>query len=159
MNTGQKSTDHNSYSQTSGKFHNPSIYCLKNCSTWRLKVCKTQTPFSNTYGKKFDLTDKENFQKTFILSKMVAIRGQEYNVDFMQDLQEADNFTSMDNVTNLDTGYDKTKETLSQVEGMDKPNTENSSALLNALLPIQNDNRTSEFSHLNANTGQRDNLI
>lgn len=34
-----------------GKFHNPSIFCLQNCSTWRLKIRKTHNPFSQENRK------------------------------------------------------------------------------------------------------------
>lgn len=31
------------------KFHNPSIYCIRNCSSWRLKVRKSVNQFSSNY--------------------------------------------------------------------------------------------------------------
>lgn len=139
------------------KFHNPSIYCLKNCSTWRLKIRKTHNPFAQK--NKAEFLEKENFTKTFILSKVVAIRAQEVNVDFMQDLQEADNFTSIESPVQLDTGYEKQKEALSKVEGLETVSTENSSLLLDALFPINNENRAPEFCHLNANPENRENVI
>lgn len=77
----------------------------------------------------------------------------------MQDLQDADNLCSIDSPIELDTGFDKEKFNLSQIEGIDFSNTENSSAVLEALLPIQNENRSSEFLHLNTNHDKRDNLI
>lgn len=141
-----------------GKFHNCSIFWIKNWSTWRLKIRKTQNPFNNI-NKKFEQVDKEIYCKTYILSKKVAIRSQEVNLDFMQDLQDADNLCSIDSPIELDTGFDKEKYNLSQIEGIDLSNTENSSVVLEALLPIQNENRSSEFLHLNNNHDKRDNLI
>ena len=78
-----------------------------NCSTWRLKIRKTHTPFSQDLKNKYENSDKDAQLKTFILSKQVAIRGQEVNIDFMKDLEEADNCTFIDSPIQLDTGYDK----------------------------------------------------
>lgn len=142
----------------SSKYHNPSIFCLKNCSTWRLKVRKTNNPYQHQKGR-FENHEKETYNKTYILSKKVAIRGQEVNVDFMQDLQEADNYTSIESPLQLDTGYDKQKEKYSQCDGLDFTNTDNSSILLDALLPIQNENRVPEFCHLNPTTENKENIL
>ena len=100
-----------------------------------------------------------NFTKTFILSKHVAIRGQEVNVDFLQDLQEADNCISIDNVIQLDTGYEKSKESLSQPEGMDSIGTEKSNEMLEALFPIRNEERIIDYSHIINIPQNRENLV
>jgi hypothetical protein len=49
----------------------------------------------------------------------------------------------------LDTGYDQQKESLSKVEGLNNANTDNSSTLLEAFLPISNEERTPDFTFLN----------
>ena len=141
-----------------GKFHNWSIFWIKNWSTWRLKIRKTQNPFNNI-NKNFDVSEREMYCKTYILSKKVAIRSQELNLDFMQDLQDADNLWSIDSPIELDTGFDQEKFNLSKIEGIDYENTSNSSILLDALLPIKNENRSAEFLHLNSNHDKKDNLI
>lgn len=142
-----------------GKYHNPSIYCLKNCSSWRLKIRKSHTPYNHVIKGKFDLTEKENQMKTYILTKHVAIRGQEVNVDFLQDLQEADNCTSIQSIIQLETGYDSTKEGLSLPASIDTSNTEKSSELLEALFPINNENNISDFTQCINLSENKDNLL
>lgn len=89
----------------------------------------------------------------------MSIRGQEVNLDFMQDLQDADNCTSIDNVKALDTGYEPQKELLSLPSSIDPSFTEKSSELLETLLPIQNENRQHEFTHVNSSPNHRENLL
>jgi hypothetical protein len=112
---------------------------------------------------KFDFEEYDrsqlNFTKTFILSKNVAIRGQEVNVDFLQDLQEADNCISIDSVKQLDTGYEKSKESLSQPEGIDSIGTERSNELLDALFPIRNEEKITDYSHVINTPQNRENLL
>lgn len=131
------------------KFHNPSIFCLRNCSAWRLKIRKTHNPFAQLQKQKTEFIEKEGSVKTIILSKHVGVRGQEVNVDFLQDLQEADNCTSIESPVQLDTGYDRQKENLSRIEGIDTSGTENSSMLLDAFLPIKNEESINDFVQLN----------
>jgi hypothetical protein len=131
------------------KFHNPSIFCLRNWSAWRLKIRKTHNPFAQHQKQKSEIVEKEGSIKTIILSKQVGVRGQEVNVDFLQDLQEADNWTSIESPVQLDTGYDWQKENLSQIEGIDTSGTENSSVLLDAFLPIRNEELINDFVQLN----------
>lgn len=77
----------------------------------------------------------------------------------MQDLQEADNWTSIDSPIQLDTGYEKEKEKLSQPDWIDCSNTDKSSQLLEALFPIQNENRAGEFTQFMNPSENKDNLI